>query len=75
MLYGKQKREDLLSSIEGTRANVSRALEGSLLSDVLGLALSSYGSYQLGKGFGTVGKDDEFIDFIRGRAKGVSTDV
>ena len=70
ILYGKQKKEDLLSSVEGTRANVSRALEGSLLSDVLGVALSSYGSYQLGQGFGTVGAGDTFIDFLKGQATG-----
>lgn len=70
IMYGKQKKADLLSSVEGTRANVSRALEGSLLSDVLGVALSSYGSYQLGQGFGTVGAGDTFIDFLKGQATG-----
>lgn len=71
-LFAKQRGEDLMSSVEGTRANVSRALESSLLSDVLGIGLNLYGSYQLGQGFGTVPSATEdnagasFLDFLKG---------
>jgi len=76
-LFAKQRGEDLMSSVEGTRANVSRALESSLLSDVLGVGLSLYGSYQLGKGFGTIpsATADEagasFLDFLKGDVNNV----
>ena len=71
-LFAKQRGEDLMSSVEGTRANVSKALESSLLSDVLGLGLNLYGSYELGKGFGTIPSTTveeagpSFIDFLKG---------
>jgi hypothetical protein len=71
-LFAKQRGEDLLSAIEGTRANVSRALESSLLTDVLSAGLQAYGSYELGKGFGTIPSTTveevgpSFIDFLKG---------
>ena len=47
ILFGKQRQKDLISSVEGTRKNVSSALEGSLLADFINTAAGYYSATQL----------------------------
>lgn len=47
ILFGKQRQKDLISSVEGTRKNVSSALEGSLLADFINTATGYYSATQL----------------------------